>query len=248
MKKLYIKHIILLNLQKLLGNIFFPFIGCLIVFYFRYFQKYKIPEIKKIRDYYKSLIKQNKPILICPNHLTMIDSAIIQWALASNIFYLFHFSKFPWNIVAKENAEKNIIFRIITFLNKCILIDRKGTKEHKELILNKLRYVLSKKESVCIFIEGTRSPTGKLLENQINYGAGQLILDVPETNVIVIYLRGKHQKTKSDFPIKNEEFFLRYFTLQPETDKKGLRAQKEITLQILEQLKKFEDEYFSIYQ
>ncbi len=244
MKSLKNSEKFILFLQKLIGNIVFPIIGNLVTFYFKYIKHYKINNIKEIRNFYKKLLKENKPIIICPNHLTMIDSALIQWALADNFFYFFHFSKFPWNIPAKENVTKNIFYFIITFLTKCILIDRKGSKKHKEKILSKLIYLLNKNEPVCIFIEGTRSPTGRLLENSINYGAGQILLEVPEAKILVIYLRGKNQIQKSNFPQKNEEFFLRFSLLNPESNFKGLRAQKEISLQILEELKKFENEYF----
>jgi 1-acyl-sn-glycerol-3-phosphate acyltransferase len=245
---LSIKDKLLLKIQKFLGNIAFLFIGNLIVFYFRFVKRYSISNLKNIRKFYKNLIKENIPIMICPNHLTMVDSVIIQWALANNFFYFFHFSKLPWNIPAKENVQKNILFRFIAYFSKCILIDRKGTKEHKEKVLRKLIYLLSKKEPICIFIEGTRSINGKLLEDQINYGAGQIFLEVPKTKILVIYLRGKHQKIKSDFPQKGEDFFLKYQIIQPLTFQKGLRAQKDITYQILKQLKEFENEYFSFYQ
>ncbi len=238
----------LLSLQKFLGNLTFIFVGNLVVFYFLYIKKYQLPNRKETRKFFQDLIKKNEPIIICPNHLTMIDSALIQWAFGSNSFYLFHFSKFPWNIPAKENVTKSLLFRIIAYLTKCILIEREGSKEHKELVLKKLTYVLKKNEPVCIFIEGTRSTTGRLLEEDINYGAGQLYLDVPGSRIIVVYLRGQLQKYKSDFPEKNQSFFIRYKLIQPETKYKGLRAQREVSRQILEELKNFEDEYFSSHQ
>lgn len=248
MNQLKLKYKILLQVQKVLGNIAFFILGNLVVFYFKYIKKYKINQIKELRKFYKNIIKKNKPLLICPNHLTMVDSALIQWALGSIWFYLFRFDKFPWNIPAKENVEKSVLFRIITYLTKCILIDRNGSKEHKDLIVQELAYLLTKKEPICIFIEGTRSPTGKLLEEQINYGAGQLAYDIPETEILIIYFRGKNQTQKSDFPKKNEEFFVRYNLIKPQYHSKGFRAHREITLQILQELKNFENEYFSFYK
>ncbi|MFN3604104.1 MAG: 1-acyl-sn-glycerol-3-phosphate acyltransferase [Leptonema sp. (in: bacteria)] len=237
--------IIKIYIQKLLGNIFFIIVGNLVLFYFKYIKKYKTRHGKDLRKMYKEITKK-QPVLICPNHITYIDSAILQWILADNFFYLLNFSKFAWNIPAKENVRKSILFSIIAYLTKCILIERKGSREHKELVFKKLKYLLEKKEPICIFIQGTRSEI--LEEEQIHYGAGQLISEIPNTKVLVVYLRGKNQKEKSVFPKSKEEFFFNYKILEPKTDKKGVRAQKEITLLIFRELKKMEDEYFSKYQ
>lgn len=235
-----------LYFQKFLGKLFFVIIGNLVLFYFKFIKKYKFENIKEFREFYKEILIKNQPILICPNHITYVDSAILQWFLGSNWFYLFNFSKFPWNIPAKENVRKSLLFTIIAYLTKCILIERRGTKEHKELVFEKLKYLLYKKEPVCIFIQGTRNPV--LEADQIHYGAGQLAVEVPDTKILVVYLRGKNQKEKSIFPVKNEEFFLKYKLIEPKTTQKGIRAYKEISLQVFKELKKMEDEYFSKYQ
>ncbi len=240
------KEIFKLHLQKLIGNLFFIFIGNLILFYFKFIKKYQYRHIKNLRNFYKEIIKLDQPILICPNHITYIDSVILNWFLANNFFYLRHFSKLPWNIPAKENVRKSLLFTIITYLTKCILIERRGTKQHKDLVMRKLKYLLENKEPVCIFIQGTRSEV--LEENQIHYGAGQLITEVPNTKVLVFYIRGKKQKQKSIFPKTKEDFYVNYKLLEPKINSTGIRAQKEVSLQIFNELKKMENEYFSKYQ
>ncbi|MCS7204870.1 MAG: 1-acyl-sn-glycerol-3-phosphate acyltransferase [Leptospiraceae bacterium] len=245
MQKLSIKAKTELYIQKLIGNIIFPILAILVVFYFRFVRKYKISELAKIRKFYREVHKKKEPILICPNHLTFIDSAIIAWALGGSIFYSLRFRTFPWNIPAKENVERNLLFRIIAYLTKCILFERNGTQEHKELVMNKLKYLLKKNEPVCIFIEGTRSPTGRILKDQIHYGVGQLLYEVPNTKVLVIYLRGEKQKEKSVFPEKDQKFYIQYKLLEPRTQQKGIRAHRELTLQILDELLRMENEYFS---
>lgn len=240
------KEKIKLFFQKFLGNLLFIIIGNLVLFYLKFIRKYKYHNIKELRKFYKENLKKNQSILICPNHITYVDSAILQWFLANNLFYLFNFSKFPWNIPAKENVRKSLLFTIIAYLTKCILIERRGTKEHKELVFEKLKYLLYNKEPVCIFIQGTRNPV--LEEEQIHYGAGQLAVEVPNTKILVVYLRGKNQKEKSIFPAKDEEFFLKYKLLEPKSNQKGIRAYKEISLQVFKELKEMENEYFSKYQ
>lgn len=246
MSKLPKKEIFKIKLQKFLGNLFFILIGNLVLVYFKFIKKYKYEHLENLRNFYKEIIKSNSPLLICPNHITYVDSAILNWFLANNFFYLIHFSKFPWNIPAKENVRKSILFTIITYLTKCILIERLGSKEHKKLVMQKLRHLLEKKEPICIFIQGTRSNT--LEEGFIHYGAGQLITEVPNTKVLVLYLRGKQQKQKSIFPKSNEDFYVNYKLIEPKTNQEGIRGQKEVSLQIFAELKKMENEYFSKYQ
>ncbi len=241
------KEILYLKLQKFIDNLLFIITGYLVLFILKYIGRYKIPNIEEIRKFYREICNQNEPILICPNHLTLIDSAILLWALANNFYYLFHFSKFAWNIPAKENVENSLFFRIIVYLTKCILIDREGSKEHKEKILQKLIYLLKNKESVMIFPEGTRSPTGKIYQENIQYGAGQLVAEVPNTKVLVIYARAKTQMQKSDYPPKGDEIFIRYKLIQPEIKGKGLRLYRNITVQIMNELFQFENEFFSSY-
>ena len=46
-------------------------------------RRYRIPELRRVRDEFAAQVgTQRGPLLVCANHLTLIDSLVIQWALA----------------------------------------------------------------------------------------------------------------------------------------------------------------------
>ncbi len=46
---------------------------------------YRIRNVAGVRTRYRALVKQSgRPLLICPNHLTMMDSAVVAWALGGS--------------------------------------------------------------------------------------------------------------------------------------------------------------------
>ena len=62
-----------------------------IVFILRVLMRYRIRDVARVRTRYRALVKEKgRPFLICPNHLTMMDSAVIAWALGGSWWYLFH--------------------------------------------------------------------------------------------------------------------------------------------------------------
>ncbi len=235
-----------IHLQKILGNISFIWIGLLVIFLIKFFFKYKIKEHKKHKDFFKKLIKNKRMLLICSNHLTMIDSIILQYAFGSYFFYLFRYQYFAWNVPAKEVFAKNIIRSLLLFLVKCIPLDRKGSLEYHEKMLNIIEYILSLKEPFIIFPEGGRSRKGRFDLENITYGVGRIVYDLKDIDVLCVYLRGDKQETFTNLPEKNSEFYVSYKVIQPKTSAtKKLLAEKELSLQIGNTIKELEEEYFS---
>ena len=76
-----------LNRQRVWARIF------LFVVYFgswvamRVYARYRIPRMRAVRRQFREICKTHDgPLLICPNHLTMVDSAIVMWALACLLY------------------------------------------------------------------------------------------------------------------------------------------------------------------
>ncbi len=231
--------------QRFLDWLFFPLLSSLLILVLKYYAKYQIYNIEEVRKKYKEIcsLRQNNPLLICPNHLTMIDSIIIEWALGEPLWYWFNFKQFSWNIPAVENFKKNLISRLITYLGKCIPIDRRGSKEHIELVMSKVKFLLEKGDVFLIFPEGTRSRTGKFELESMTYGIGKIIQELENVHVLCIYLRGDNQFTYSNFPQKKEKFRIDMELIIPRTQYTGIRGQKDLALQVGKVLKKLEDKY-----
>ncbi|MFN3604917.1 MAG: lysophospholipid acyltransferase family protein [Leptonema sp. (in: bacteria)] len=238
-----------IHLQRILGNLSFILIGFVVVLLLKYYYKYSIINHSQHRKFFKEMVRKNKPLLVCSNHLTMIDSVILQYAFGSYFYYLFFYKNFLWNVPAKEVFAKNFIGKIFLFLTKCIPIDRKGDPPYQELILNQIQYVLLLKEPFLIFPEGGRSRKGTFDLENLTYGVGRILYNLGKINVLSVYLRGNKQKTFTNFPEKNSEFYINYKLITPETNiKKKLLAEKELTLQIGNTIKKLEEEYFLLQQ
>jgi 1-acyl-sn-glycerol-3-phosphate acyltransferase len=77
---------------------------------FRFMQGYRIENMAEIRREFKKIWAEKertgKPLVICANHLTFIDSALMIWALASNFWYLFNYRAFMWNVPAGDFFKK----------------------------------------------------------------------------------------------------------------------------------------------
>ena len=70
--------------------------------------------------------------------------------------------------------------------------------------------------------------------------AGGLVKAVPGCLVLCVYLRGAHQETWSDYPVRGERFRAELSLLEPKSDAAGLRGSLEIARQIVGRLAELE--------
>lgn len=207
---------------------------------------YKICEVDKVRKKVQELLTVHKgPWLICPNHLTMIDSAILAYAMINPVKYMFAYRLLPWNMPERMNYSGNLFVVLICYLMKCIPVVRGGDRGGISNVLGKCRYLMNKKQNLMIFPEGTRSRDGRVKTKDFPYSSGRLFLTVPDTRVMCIYLRGKNQDTYSGMPRYGEKFFMAVEEIFPRTSLKGLRAQRDISFQIINHLFGMEEAYFA---
>ena len=60
-----------------------------------------------------------------------------------------------------------------------------------------------------------------------------------------MYLRGHKQRAKSWIPRRGERFFIEVEALDPQTASQGLRAQRDLSQQIIRKLAEMEQAYLS---
>ncbi len=233
-----------LKLQRLLGHLFLLPMGAFMIFLIRCKFGLKIEDHQRLRREFREIAKSGAPLLICANHLTLVDSIVILWALASIPKYFVSYRSFGWNIPAIENYCRKPTWRLITYLNKCIPIDRSGSRAHIDSVLAKLSYLLSSGDVCIIFPEGTRSRTGRVNVEGAGYGIGRLIRRTPGCRVLCFYQRGLGQESFSDFPKKGERFHIEMEVLTPHSSSSGLRAVKDYSVQVISKLKEMEDRHF----
>lgn len=236
-----------LEIQRMLGRVMLLPMGALMLLLIRRVFRVKLRDHVAIRSEFRKIANSGGPLLVCANHLTLVDSIIILWGLASIPRYALQYRLFGWNIPAIENYCKRPSWRLLTYFNKCIPIDRKGTKEHIDSVFSKLAYLMHRGDVCLVFPEGTRSRSGRVNVENAGYGIGKLIQKFPGCRVLCIYQRGDSQQTYSDFPRKGERFSMRMEVITPHSEHKGLRAVREYSMQVVSKLKQLEDEYFSTY-
>ena len=243
---LHFKEKLLLRLQHYTGWITLPVWGTAFIAIMRFIYKYRIPELKEIRKTFKRLRKQAEgPILICPNHLTKVDSAVLNWSFASIWSYMRSFKIFPWNLPERANYYNNYFLRGICYLACCLPVDRGGSREAVKKSLDKVAYLLGKGHPVTIFPEGERSRTGRIDMEKITYGVGRLVNQVKDCYVFCVYLRGHKQKNYSSLPSRGSRFYLNIELIKPKSAHSGLRATKDVAIQIMEKLVHMEHIYYA---
>ncbi|MBN8548208.1 MAG: 1-acyl-sn-glycerol-3-phosphate acyltransferase [Deltaproteobacteria bacterium] len=237
-----------LRLQRFLGRLCLLPIGGIIIGLMRWRAGYRVLKHQEIRQQFRDIALSKQPLLVCSNHLTMIDSVILMWALASIGCYACNYRLFCWNLPAAENTKKKKSWRFVTYISKCILVDRLGDTEHTNSILDTVCGLLRRGDLVMLFPEGTRSRSGRVDLESVTYGVGKILQEIPDCQVLCAYLRGAGQETYSDFPKRNEVFSVELEVMKPESNHSGLRGARDQSRQVIAKLKEMEDRHFAAFE
>jgi 1-acyl-sn-glycerol-3-phosphate acyltransferase len=209
------------------------------------FRGYRIADRKRAHAEFAALVGDHRgPLLVCANHLTLIDSLIIQWALAPGWRLFVRPDWFLWNLPDKYNMSVNPWVRALGYLGKCMLVLRRGPPEEARRALDKVAFLLSRGQSVLVFPEGGRSRVGRVDTQNFVYGVGRMVQETPSARVVCVFARGLGQRAYTNFPRRGETFFIRMKPVAPTTASRGLRADRDLATQIVRHLSVMEQEYF----
>jgi hypothetical protein len=202
---------------------------------------YRVNGLEKFRERVRELFTEHPgPWLICANHLTLIDSVILAYAMFPFHRYMTAFRLLPWNLPEKRNFQRNAAVGLLCYLLKCVPVVRGGSREAVRACLDKCDYLLEHGENIMVFPEGTRSRSGRVNTAAFSYGPGRMVHNHPACRVLCVYLRGERQKACSDFPALREKFRITAEPCQCGSDLSGLRAHRECSRQIIEKLAQME--------
>lgn len=195
-----------------------------------------------LRAHYRALRRAHPGgVLVCPNHLTMIDSALVAWALGGPLFFLRDFAALPWNLPERRHFAAHGWSRAVVWLLKCLPIERGGGRREQGETLARVAWLLSTGEAVLVFPEGARSRSGRVEREAGTYGVGRLLAAAPGTRVLCVYLRGERQAAMSDLPARRQRFHVSFSEVEPKSEAGGLRGARERTQQVLATLAALED-------
>ncbi len=239
----------LLQLQNFLGLMAIVFVA---PFYFiiSHALGYRIRNLREIRRQCAAEFAVHKgPWIICANHLTIIDSFLLSYAIFSFGRHFTQYKRLPWNLPERRNFQSNIFLAVLCYLSKCIPVDRGGSREKMKRVLDQCTYLLRNGHTIMIFPEGGRSRTGRVDKDNFSYGVGRFIQDTQDCKVMCIYLRGDKQHKHSLIPAWGDSFYAQVSVLKPTpVAQEGLRAQREYSAQIIERLAQMEENYFAIHR
>ncbi len=236
-------------MQRFWGYLNLIWFGPLFILVMRIVGGYSCPEKAAIRRRLDAILEAHpgRPVLLCSNHLTMIDSMLLTWFLFDFKTLVLHFERFPWNVPELQNFGRNPLLRFMCYLGKCVYVERSGSTESRRLSWAKITYLHTQGEFICVFPEGGRSRSGRVATENAVYGVGQLVQDTPQTLVLTAYVRGIGQDQYSFFPKRGETFFLD-LRVCPCPISPGRRGQKDITMSIMHSLEAMEQVYFATRQ
>ena len=184
------------------------------------------------------------PLLICANHLTMVDSVLIAWALAGPWWYLRHYRTLPWNTPERSNFASNPLQAALTYVLKCIPIQRGGRRAEVAETLQRFAGAIASGEVGLIFPEGGRSRSGRVEMENAAWGVGRVVKSIPRCRVLCVYLRGDAQDNYSRLPARDDTLRISMDFIEPKSEHEGLRGSLEISRQIVAKLADMEREYF----
>jgi 1-acyl-sn-glycerol-3-phosphate acyltransferase len=201
--------------------------------------------ISELRRAYRGFRRSDRaPLLICGNHLTMIDSALIAYALGSPLWYVRDFASLPWNVPDRNVFAAGPWQRALTYAFKCLPIERGGSRVEVADALGRFIHLLCRGEVGLIFPEGGRSRSGRVEVENAAYGVGRIVKSVPGCRVLCVYLRGDAQYEYSGLPARGDTLRARIAWLEPKSDKRGLRGSLDVSRQILARIAELEREHF----
>lgn len=237
-----------LRVQNFVGRLtLLPFCG-LLTLVLKYWLGYRVENLAEVRRRFAALLAEadtrDEPLVICSNHLTYADSAIINVALVPVWRYVYRYRHLSWNLPAADYFSRPL-FRVTGYLTKCIFIHRGGTKEHKDEVLETARRLLLRGDIVTIFPEGRRSRSARFERERLVHGVGKLVTHLPRARVLCLYLRADGQEGHSSLAPKGSRFRIRMELLRPAPrPEAGREAYAEVVNAIGDSIARMEAEHF----
>jgi 1-acyl-sn-glycerol-3-phosphate acyltransferase len=227
--------------QRLVGRVLAPVWVPLAAAALRFGAGWRIEGAREARERYRRLrAESSAPLLVCANHLTLVDSFLVAAALGTPAFFVRRFDALPWNVPESANFAFSWWSRALVYLMKCVPVQRGGERREAARVLTRVAHLLKSGEAVLLFPEGGRSRSGRVDVDAAAYGVGRVVKAVPGCLVLCVYLRGAGQATWSDFPRRGERLRVEVALHEPKVDTAGLRGSREIARGILARLAEME--------
>ena len=214
-------------------------------FVLRVWLGYRIEGLPAVREKFRNIRRASSaPLLICANHLTMIDSFLVAWALAPTSAYVLHYDRLPWNVPERKNFASNPWQSFLAYVAKCIPITRGGSRADVAAVLERITRLLANGETALLFPEGGRSRTSRVETDAAAWGVGRIVGGLPGCRVLCVYLRGRKQESWGQRPARGDRIDIDIECIEPKSDCRGARRSRDLSRQIIGRLAAMERKYF----
>lgn len=205
-----------LRRQKLWSAAFSWFTYAWVILACRFRLRYSLDDIEKFReDIWRKLDAHDGPVIWAANHLTLIDSFLVFWAI-----FPWHRALqtrlVPWSTPEYRNYYnlggpiRSRLIRRLMYLCRCIPFLREGEDEAsvrwRETAYAKCVQVLHDGGAVFVYPEAGRSRSGWFDRRKPKDFLGRMALDAPNAKFLCVYLRGDRQVCTAPIPDKGERF------------------------------------------
>ncbi|MBI5629692.1 MAG: 1-acyl-sn-glycerol-3-phosphate acyltransferase [Elusimicrobia bacterium] len=219
----------------------------------RLYFRYKFSGLKEFRrEIWEKLESREGPVIWAANHLTLIDSFLVFWAVC------------PWRKAADRRLGpwstpeyrnyyhlggffKARLIRGLMYLCRCIPFLREGEDEAsarwRERVFDKCAWLLNNGGSVFIYPEAGRSRSGWLDRRKPKDFLGRLALMAPNASFLCVYLRGESQLYTTAAPAKGETFRM-HADLIPAV-LPGETAPRQISQRLFDKLSELQNLWFA---
>ncbi len=164
---------------------------------------------KKRAEIWKKLDAHDGPVIWAANHLTLIDSFLVYWAIFPT-GRLLEDRRIPWSTPEYTNYYKlggpvqSAFIRSLLYLCRCIPFRRGGedtaAESFRQKAFDKCAWVLKEGGAVFVYPEAGRSRSGWLEPKRPKDFLGKLALEVPSSKFLVVYLRSDRQISTTAAP------------------------------------------------
>jgi phosphopantetheinyl transferase (holo-ACP synthase)/1-acyl-sn-glycerol-3-phosphate acyltransferase len=191
------------------------FVAATVRFRFRY----KLPdEIDRIRAaIWEKLDAHDGPVIWAANHLTLIDSFLVYWAVFP-LSRALEDRRIPWSTPEYTNYYrlggpwKSSFIRALLYGCRCIPFLRGGedaaSEAFRQKAFDKCAWLLREGGAVFVYPEAGRSRSGWLEARRPKDFLGKLALEVPAAKFLCVYLRAETQMGTTVRPPDGDRFRL----------------------------------------
>ncbi len=164
---------------------------------------YRLADIARVRrEIWERLDAHDGPVIWAANHLTLIDSFLVYWAIFP-MSRIWEDRLIPWSTPEYTNyyrlggPAKSAFIRALLYCCRCIPFLRGGedaaAEAWRQNAYDKCVWLLREGGSVFVYPEAGRSRSGWFDASKPKDFLGKMALDVPSAKFLCVYLRSDDQ-------------------------------------------------------